>query len=494
MRNAPTLISAAPRSIATAAPTSIAADIVSEVSAGDESPPGLSVAQVISILWAYRFVTAIIACVVLVLGVVITKFLPKTYEATATLMVNSNISDPLAGKAGERGGALEVAAGFIPTEMQLMGSPEVLSDVIDKLNLTQQKEFIGGCRVGGAALKDCVEGNLFRHLVIEQGAQGSMLIGVTAAAHEPWTAAAIANAVADTYLENQRRRLEAPEIERAGRYSQQLAELEAKVQSAQAQVADFRQRTGVVDLAAQTTVEEDILSGLKRKLDDAEGARRGAEVRAMVKRALSPDVLASDSVQKLKARLAEEKSKLAELTPTLGPNHPKIKELLEQIHNTEGQIAEEVSTLTSANSEAIAADTELERKLRSAIDQQSEKVLAMRKLRDEGLQYVLALESAQAVYKRALDGYDQIMFAKAGKYNYVNLVARAVAPGTSARPNKPKLALLAAVLGLGCGIVGPFVYELLVNRRIRCHNDLEVALGVRVLVDFGSTRLVPHTA
>jgi polysaccharide biosynthesis transport protein len=477
---------------ATLAP--IAGDIVSEVSAGDSSPPGLSIAQVISILSAYRFVSAIIACVILVLGVILTKSLPKTYTATATLMVNNTIYDPLAGKGDERGGAVGIAAGFIPTEMQLMESPQVLSDVIDKLSLTKQPEFVGGCRRPGVALKDCVTNNLFRNLVVDQGAQGSLLIDVTAAARSPWMAADIANAVADSYLANQRRRLEAPEIEHATRYSQQLAELETKVQLAQAQVADFRQRTGVVDLAAQTTVEEDILDGLKRKLDDAEAARREAEVKTMGNPALSPEVLASDSVRALRAELATEKSRLAELTPTLGINHPKVKELLAQIQGTEDEIAAEISTLTRSNSAAITTESELEKKLRSAIAQQSDKVLAMRKLRDEGNQYVLALESAQAVYKRGLDGYDQIMFARAGKYNYVNLVTRAVPPANATRPNKPKLALLSAVLGLGCGIVGPFVYELLVNRRIRSHNDLEVALGVRVLVDFGSNRLIPHTA
>ena len=490
MRNAPTLLSAPPGSTPAPTATSIAAELIAEGTTGDASPPGLSLAQVVSILWAYRFVSAIIACTVLALGVVVTKFLPKTYAATATLMVNNNISDPLAGKTADE----RVAWTFIPTEMQLIESPGVLLGVVDKLNLTQQKDFGDGCSRAGAALRDCVARNLGKRLLVDQGAQGSLLINVTAEAHDPGVAAAIANTVADTYLESQKKRLEAPEIERATRYSQQLAELEAKVHSAEVQVANFRQRTGVVDLAAQTTVEEDILAGLKRKLDDAETARRGAEVKAMGNPALSPEVMASSSVQQLKAQLASERSQLAEMTPTLGSNHPKVKQLLEQIRGTEGEINAEISTLTRGNSAAITANGELEKKLRSAIAQQNEKVLAMRKVRDEANQYVLALESAQAVYKRALDGYDQIMFATAGKYNYVNLVTRAVPPVYSARPNKPKLALLAAVLGLGCGIVGPFAYELFVNRRIRCHNDLEVALGVRVLVDFGSTGLIPHTA
>ena len=500
MRNQ-ALLSAAPKS-GVPAPLSSGPDPFSEGGGGgDSSPPGMSIAQVISILWAYRFISAIIACTVLVIGVTVTKFLPKTYTATATLMVNNNISDPLAGKTADE----RVPWTFIPTEMQLMESPEVLLAVVDKLNLTQQREFMGGCRGGGVEFQRCVAGNLYRTLLVDQGPQGSLLVDVTAAAHDPALAAVIANSVADTYLEYQRKRLEDPDIERAKRYAQQLTKLEENVHAAQAQVADFRQRTGVVnlsaqtngavvDLAAQTTVEEDTLAGLQHKLDDAQAARRGAEVKAMGNPLLSPEVLASDSVRGLKAQLATEKTKLAELSSTLGSNHPKVKELLAQIQTTQTELDAEVATLTRSNSAAIVSESELEKKLKAAIAQQKEKVLAVRKLHDEGNQYVLALESAQAVYKRALDGYDQIMFASAGKYNYVTLVTRAVAPVNAARPNKPKLALLAAVMGLGCGIVIPFAYELFVNRRVRCHNDLEVALGVRVLADFGSSPLIPHPA
>lgn len=473
-----------------ASSTDVAIDVTPEVAQGDESPPGLSIAQIVSIVWAYRIVSAVIACAIFAAGVVVTKLLPKTYEATATLIVNSSISDPLAGKEVELG----ILAGFIPTETQLIETPEVLFPVIDELKLTGQKEFAAGCRGTGLVLKDCVESHLTRHLLIEGGAQGSLLINVTAAAHDPVLAASIANAVAEAYLASERKRLEEPDVQRAERYAQELAELEAKVRSAQAQMADFRQRTGVVDLTAQTTVEEDILAGLKRKLDDAESARRLAEVKAASDPALSPEAMGSASVQALKTQLAAQQSQLAELTPTLGVNHPKIKELSAQIKATEAQIASAMATLRRSDTADIASAEELEQKLRKAIDQQNQKVLAVRKLRDEGNQYILALDSAQAVYKRALDGYDQIMFASSGKYSYASLVTHALPPQTSSRPNKPKLAMLAAIMGLGCGVGGPFVYELLLNRRIRCHDDLEAALGLRLLVDFGTTRLSDNAA
>ena len=96
--------------------------------------------------------------------------------------------------------------------------------------------------------------------------------------------------------------------------------------------------------------------------------------------------------------------------------------------------------------------------------------------------------------KRALDGYDQIMFASAGHYNYVNLVSRAVIPLQSSKPNKVKLLILAVLFSLFTGVAVPVCYELLVNRRIRCMEDLERSFGIPVLVEFDAIRFSPSPA
>jgi uncharacterized protein involved in exopolysaccharide biosynthesis len=125
----------------------------------------------------------------------------------------------------------------------------------------------------------------------------------------------------------------------------------------------------------------------------------------------------------------------------------------------------------------------LEQKLQQAVDQQRAKVLAVTSVQDEGNKYTLELESAKSVYKRALDGYDQIMFASAGHYTFVGMVSRAVEPIKSAKPNKIKLLALDIVAGLLVGVAGPLGYELFLNRRVRCRDDMERAFRVPVLIE-----------
>jgi len=478
--------------VLSAASTSI--EVAHEIVQDDETRSFVSPQQIIAVLWAYRKQTIIIILSLLALSIVAIKLLPKIYQATATLMVNTDIRDPLAGKD-----ATGLAGGYIPTEIQLMQSPEVLLPVIDQLNLTSIKEYTAGYRglsktngngdSNDASLRDWVRQKLQKDLQIDQGSQGSLLINISASAREPFRAAQIANTIADVYMAQQKQRLEDPAVQRAKRYAEQLTELKQKVNAAQDQVAAFRQRTGVVDLSAQKSVESEVLGNMEHRLDDAQNLRRNAEVKRGGNQAMSSGVMSSPMINGLKAQLAAQQVRLAQLTSTLGGQHPKVLELQANIDANKRAIAAELTTYSNSTSEDVAAAREFEHKLEGAIEAQRAKVLAIRARQDEGNKAMLELESAQAVYKRALDGYDEIMFASAGKYNYVNLVSRAAIPLQSNKPNKLKLLLMALMLSLAAGVAVPAAYELFLNRRIRCLEDLERSFGVPVLIEFDAIGL-----
>ena len=102
--------------------------------------PGLTLSQIFSIIWGYRKVSLIIMFVVLAIVVVTLKLLPRTYEAEAALMVNYEINDPQNGKelpVGQIGS-------YIATQIELVRNPELLSSVVDQLQLTSNKELAAG--------------------------------------------------------------------------------------------------------------------------------------------------------------------------------------------------------------------------------------------------------------------------------------------------------------------------------------------------------------
>jgi succinoglycan biosynthesis transport protein ExoP len=445
-----------------AAPTTLAAPSIPQ----DFASPGLSQAQIFSIVRAYRVHAAIIAGVFLIATAVFTKTLAKTYMATATLMVNTESSDPLAtGQAP----ATQFFS-YMSTEVQLMQSAEVLLPVIDKLDLTSNKDYTAGYRGNGSDLREWVKENLIKDLDIELGAASSQLIYLNAFARNPYLAAQLANTVADIYLDQERLRSAGPASERAKRYAQELDMLKDKVRVAQDQVTAFRQRSGVTEAATRNgSVEALLLASLETRYQEAQNARRAAEVKSGT----------DQNVQSLKTQINTATAQLAQLRATLGAQHPKVLELQSQIDANKRNIETETrSDLTAAR--------QLEEKLRAAVEEQRAKVLAISRLQDEGTKFVLELESAQSVYKRALDGYDQIMFAAGGHTAIVNLVSRAVPPQKANKPNKPKLVLLGGIVGLFLGVFGPIAYELTINRRVRCRDDFERSFSVPVLIEFDS--------
>ena len=125
---------------------------------------------------------------------------------------------------------------------------------------------------------------------------------------------------------------------------------------------------------------------------------------------------------------------------------------------------------------------------RAKVLAQERLVLAQARLHDEAAKKLLELESAQSVYKRALDGYDQIMFAAGHRAINVSVVSRATPPVSAAKPKVVSGIVLGAIAALVFGLGIPLGSELF-NRRVRCRDDLERQHGVPVLVEFGRVPL-----
>ncbi len=158
--------------------------------------PGLSLAQILSIARAYWRLSTLIVLLVASLTALAMTLWPRTYTATATLLVNYEVNDPLNEKelpAGQVGS-------YIATQVELMQIPEVMLAVVDRLRLTQNKYYVQGYFSDSGTLREWVANKLHKNLTIYQGQQGSQLIYVTYSANEALHAAQVANAVTEAYL------------------------------------------------------------------------------------------------------------------------------------------------------------------------------------------------------------------------------------------------------------------------------------------------------
>ena len=452
------------------------------VAAEQDAAAGISLLQVFCILRAHVRLSIAIVSGVLALTVAVLLVLPKSYSAIATLMITYQSRDPLAGEQVPLG----LLGNYIATQAELITSPAILMPVVDQLNLTQNKDFTAGFRGGNAeALKDYVEKNLSKALVVNEGTGGEILY-IQATSQTAAMAARLANTVTDVYLEQAMRRLSGPANERAALYAAHLTELRSKVEAAQEKVTQFRAKNhlteGVGANLPNADVEAQALTALEGKLLDAQNARRAAEAHAAEAGSAGQ---ASPLVERLKEELTLLEARLAELKSTYGPEHPKILEVESQIAARRASLDAEYRSISAGVTAEVKAARQLEQSYQHAVDQQRAKVLAVRTLQDDGAKLLLELESAQTVYRRALDGYDQIMFASTDDHTNVSVVSRALPPSAPSKSRKRKLlaAGMAGAIGLGLGI--PLLYELLIDRRVRCRDDVERGFGLTVLAELG---------
>jgi succinoglycan biosynthesis transport protein ExoP len=443
--------------------------------------PGLTLEQIGAIVWAYRRWSILIVLLVLALTAALLAVWPRTYSSTATLMVNYEVNDPRNGKELPVGQVYS----YIATQVELMQTSAVLLAVVDRLKLTQYADYARGYREEAGTLRDWVAGKLVKKLVISPSQIGSQLIYVTYSANDAKLAAQVPNTIAEVYKEQERERAAGPPGERARRYTLQLQDLKEKVDLAQRKVTAFHDRSGVIEDGNQTNVDMNMLGSLESRLLEAQNARRVAEARTLEDPAVSDQALASTGIQAVKSQLAAQELRLAQLNRTYTPNHPDIQEAKLQVENSQRALATSSAAYGANATSALKMAQRLESKLQRAVADQRANVLTLGRLRDESAKYQLEFQSAQEVYKRALDGYDQIMFAAAdGPYTNVDVVSRATPPMIASAPKLLTGSLLgciaAAILGLGL----PLVYELF-NRKVRCRDDLERHHGVPVLVEFG---------
>jgi succinoglycan biosynthesis transport protein ExoP len=448
-----------------------------------DSPAGMSVAQISSILLAYWKQIAVITVAVISLGAVAIKFLPKTYTATATLIVNSDVKDPLAG----RDFPVEMITSYVSTQIELMTSPIVLLPVVQQLNLMEDKNFTAGFSGSTDALREFVQKNLAAAMQVERGIGGQLLY-VSASSKSASKAADIANAVADVYIAQDRRRLNDPAGERAQRYAEELAELREKATVAQDKVTAFRKENGLGDMSPTTAgTELQTLDTLNLRLVETQNLRRSLEAKLTGQQGPADEGLGSPT---LDAQLAQ----LVQLSSVYGPQHPKVRDIQAQINMTRQSLANANHAASKEAQAELGRTKELEQKYRQAVAEQEAKVTKLRQAQDEGSKLVLELDSARSVYKHALDGFDQIMFQAVASHTNVSVVNRAAPPLRASKPNKIKLMVVVIIAGLGIGVGAPLGHGLFFARRLRCRDDMERDFGIAVLAQLESVpSLAPAT-
>lgn len=456
--------------------------------------PGISTAQVWAVLRFYRWIIlgSMLAGAVLA-GVLSKLVLAKVYEATSTLYVDFDVNDPASGRDFPQ----MLATSYMSTQKALIESSSVLLPVIDKLGWAAKPEMSKGYVASrdGELRQYLMDKVLAEHLVVAPY-KDSRLISITWQGKNPAEVARAVNTLAETYVDLALRRALDPAADRAKQYSEQLDELRKKVDEAQARVSDFRERTGLIDLEAKLDVEAQNLIDLNQRQIALEDESRSAALRRSEYERLRQSGDASDTnyeflgnpyIQNLKTQLAGQEARLAELSKTLGPRHPEYVSLQTEIATLRQQLARE-SELFQANvrSDSARASGGASGAAR-AVQSQREKLLETRRLQEEGAGLLRELNTAKLIFDRAVQGYETVLRSSATKYSNVSIASLAPLPIKPIKPNSKLNVVLGLLAGALLSMAACLGWELL-NRKVRCAEDMEREMNAPVLAELGDKR------
>ncbi|MCX5493642.1 exopolysaccharide transport family protein [Kaistia dalseonensis] len=439
--------------------------------------------------WLVAFV--LVVAIALFFGL---SLVTPRYTAEAKLLIERGES-AITQNAGdtEEARALLDAEG-VASQVQLIGSRDLAETVVKQLGLADLPEFnqpsligrfdqmLAGFGIGalsGPATTDERVFQRFADRLSVYSVDKTRVITIDFSSSDPALAARIANAVADQYLALDRDAKRASNADATTWLEAQIADLRVKVTDAEAKVETFRTGSDLF-LGGQNnnqSLSQQKLTDLNAELARVQAVRAAAEAKAAtVRKGLSndtafdmPDVLSSPLIQRLLEQQVSLRAQIAQLSATLLPAHPRIRELNAQLADLDAQVKRETGRiLKSIEAEAAtarASEAEINADLaraKTVAGQSNDAEVQLRALEREATAERDLLETYLRRYREATS-------RQAGDYLPADarVISRAATPLEPSFPRRIPITAAATTALLLLALVFVLVRELASGRALR---------------------------
>ncbi len=454
-----------------------------------ESTPGaVSLAEVMRNVFQRRKKLVVFTTLLFVLlGYFVITFATPKYTAEAQVIVeNDEVPYTRTGVMQAAPPPRPVDERDVRSQVEVIRSHDLALKVLRKLNLIGTREFDplkkGIGPIGRLLIKFGFKPDP-RKLTPEQRAltvwnkrlkvyslPKTRIIVIEFSSVSPKTAAAVANALAEAYVEQTRSTQLQRTTEAREWLKQQIEKLRQKVVEAEKKVEAYRARAGLFQ-GTQAKLHNQQLSELAAQLVKVTAERSQAEAKAKAIRELlkkgdvekSVDVLRSPLIQRLREQQVRIRRRLAELSAIYLDNHPRVKAVRKELSDLKRQINMEARKIAEALEQqakiAAAREAELRArmaKFKSQVSAASLDEVKLRELEREAKAQRALLESFLARYSDAMT-----RDAKQSLPSKARIITRAMEPAMPSFPRKGPILLLSTLAGLMLGFGLAFVLEMM---------------------------------
>jgi polysaccharide biosynthesis transport protein len=444
---------------------------------GSNRPQPEATVNYSALLRRHRGAIAMIMGGCLLLAVFYTLVAHKVYRSQVILEVNQMNQDFMNTKEIDPTSSAATSDQFVETQTKLLKSPPVVQRTAVVMGpkvpgaIASKQGIIGTIRgwIGDAPAATPAEGegvvfNMLDDATVKVDGT-SDLITVTVLGPEPQLTADTANTLIDQFIQQSQEARGYASGNTNKFLVAQLADARKKLQDAENALQEYARQTGIViPSETQESVAADKLRQIQTDLAKAESDE--AETKAQVETSRNapsesmPQVLDDPTLRDNRARLADLRRQLSDLSVTLTPQNYKIQQLNAQIADLEQQSAQHsrnvIRRLGVQDSETArrkALLTQAYRQQLGVVSDQSVKEVRYNILKKE-------VDANRDLYQSMLQRVKQASIVAALKASDVRVVSPAMPSKSTYRPSLP----LNLGLGFLIGLVFAGCYTLLRER------------------------------
>jgi capsular exopolysaccharide synthesis family protein len=453
--------------------------------------PGLDLATLLRIIANWRWLILGSVALGIVAAIIVTLLTTPTYRSWVTLEVNPPTVEIMDEQSRDRSSTGINSWDYVATQVGLLSSRSIAERAAQDLNLANDKKFVEGGANATARLQMATS-KVASGLKVEAPEEGQ-LIRFSFVAESPQLSSAIANQIAESFINsNLQRRYEASAYAR-NFLEKQIGKTRADLERSERQLVAYAQAQGIINTGSgeegssptdANSIQGESLIALNKALAEATARRVLAEgaYRSGVAVGATADVTAS--TQALRQSRAALEAEYQEKRTLMKPDHPDMLSLRSRIDELDRQIARETSQAAAGRTNTLLAEY---RGALAAENALQGRVAALKgsvlDLRGRSIQYTILqreVDTNRSLYDALLQRYKEVGVAGGIGTSPVSIVDRAEVPGSPYKPNLLFNLALGLGLGLAAGLGAAVALEYLYDT-IKTRDDVRHKLGLACL-------------
>ena len=406
--------------------------------------------------------------------VIVSLILPKTYEASTSLVLNYGSSDPVTGL----GASSILSPSYIESQVSIIKSHKVVLKVIDSLNLHTSPSYIEAFAeeaVGGSNIRNWIADSIMDNLIVFPSREGGVII-IAYRASNPKFAALMANTFAEMYIEANIELKVAPSKRNASWFKEHVVRLKGKLLEAKVRLSNYQREKGIVSVDERLDIEKTKLSLLSQRLVSAQSelltyqSRRKEIKRDDLERAVVG--FENDSlIRETKVTLLRAETKRAELRQRVSSKHPDYQTIQAEIINLKSKLQKQLDAAVNRLDNRILVAERNIQQIEHSIDSQKNTLFIISENRNKLDILQRDVDDSKQFLSMATARLSQIELESKSQEGNVSIVNSAITPVEAVSPNMVVNVILSIVLGFIFSLALAVMFEL-ANRRVRVSDDV----------------------